>query len=846
MTHVKSPYNFVPAPRESEVFKCDWADQVCHDIPFEDGESGEIELMLRAETPIFVRNGHAEGKDTSEFSHVVVNGKKKYFIPATSLKGMLRNVLEIMTQSRMKLVDDDRHAVRQIMITKGTVIVEGYSLTEGDEKKNIKAGYLVEKDTKYYIYSCGKPMKIRYTDLDDVLGTDFGEQFDKPVLKSEMDKKFANRTGKYKYEKVINGKSLEHKFVIHPLDDVDKNGKEYQKSWVSEFQPLSYVLFANSSDDDFFYGRIVCVGQASNYSVSTARKGEYVFRGKREDVITDEKVKIEVPEKVMETFLFINRHNLHDELDDWKYWKNKLKEGVPVFYRSRQENGKEVVKDFGLTFMYKEPVKYSVKECLKYEEDDNDFAELLFGYTSKKQSLKGRVVFSHAFLTTNINDAEMKELTAAFAGPKSSYVPFYLKQNGNGKTHKFNTYNSNPVLRGYKRYPIHKYIKKLPTGSDARSTCLKPLPKDSIFSLKIRFFNLKKVEIGALLSAITFHGSNDELYHSLGAAKPFGYGKMKILDVNIKTLNYENGGWEEKVVKDYLGAFECEMKTKMPDWNSSEFIRELTAMSKEQKDDALLEYMELAHFQELKNTGRFLQNYTQYDKSGIELQTECSDLEGYKKERKKRKVFFEKERERLIAFLYRQDIQEIDKLIAANEYEKAKKIAEKHPCEDVFVEKLKGINKAETQWKAREEWGNVNKEDRAKIEEFIKRWKDCDVDVQELMQAQTCLNNLMKQKKEKRAAKAAASTFDVDYAKGFDKFKKEINKQFKLANGEFGEEKLKWIEKVITDFYRRKDKKFFKKNKLVSFKKYPWTDISKWLGEDNARELYEELTEKGN
>jgi hypothetical protein len=39
---IKSPYNFVPAPTEDQVFKPEWADQVSHDIPFSDGESGEI------------------------------------------------------------------------------------------------------------------------------------------------------------------------------------------------------------------------------------------------------------------------------------------------------------------------------------------------------------------------------------------------------------------------------------------------------------------------------------------------------------------------------------------------------------------------------------------------------------------------------------------------------------------------------------------------------------------------------------------------------------------------------------------------------------------------------------
>jgi len=42
---VNSTYNFVPAPTEAEVYKPNWSNQVSHDIPFSDGESGEIELQ---------------------------------------------------------------------------------------------------------------------------------------------------------------------------------------------------------------------------------------------------------------------------------------------------------------------------------------------------------------------------------------------------------------------------------------------------------------------------------------------------------------------------------------------------------------------------------------------------------------------------------------------------------------------------------------------------------------------------------------------------------------------------------------------------------------------------------
>ena len=63
MTHyIKAPFNFVPL--NEKVFFPDWADQISHDIPFSDGESGEIELELEAQTPIFVRNGHTKSKPT--------------------------------------------------------------------------------------------------------------------------------------------------------------------------------------------------------------------------------------------------------------------------------------------------------------------------------------------------------------------------------------------------------------------------------------------------------------------------------------------------------------------------------------------------------------------------------------------------------------------------------------------------------------------------------------------------------------------------------------------------------------------------------------------------------------
>ena len=157
---VKSPYNFVPAPEANEVFTPDWAEKVLHDMPLSaDAESGEISYTITAESPIFIRNGHSkkdhevfekwrDNKETEDFelneeekvrldrylSFSNYNGK--YFIPATSIKGMLRNVLEIMSFSRLNpnLVNDHRYGYRDL--SNGSDYMKNY------KSPAVKAGWL--------------------------------------------------------------------------------------------------------------------------------------------------------------------------------------------------------------------------------------------------------------------------------------------------------------------------------------------------------------------------------------------------------------------------------------------------------------------------------------------------------------------------------------------------------------------------------------------------------------------------------------------------------------------------------------------------------------------------------
>jgi hypothetical protein len=88
---ISSGYNFVPINKE--VFHPSWASKVSQDIPFSDGEDGIIEVTLDNVSPLFVRNGAATNEDKVYSSYVEDDGEKRFFIPGSSLKGMLRSVL---------------------------------------------------------------------------------------------------------------------------------------------------------------------------------------------------------------------------------------------------------------------------------------------------------------------------------------------------------------------------------------------------------------------------------------------------------------------------------------------------------------------------------------------------------------------------------------------------------------------------------------------------------------------------------------------------------------------------------------------------------------------------------
>ena len=561
---ITAPFNFVPL--SEEVFFPDWAEDVSHDIPFEDGESGSIDITITAKSPLFIRN-HSNDKDTPSEEFCNYNGE--YYIPSASVKGMVRNVLEIMSFSKMNQFDDDTYAVRDLSDANNFYMKE--------MKKDTFCGWLKKDGDSFVIEDCGKAGRIKHSEIDKVFNIDFSSQFKKGNFSDKANDKMAL----VKYQ-MIKDNNFTHTFEHTTTSTVGDKRYSYSKSSSTK-------------------GTIVLTGQPSARDESRKPPSGKVY----EFIFFEPKKDIQVSNKSMNNFLFAyfdKRTTQPKESEDWTFWKKKLSNGekVPVFF---QKNGSQIA-HFGLSYLYKLPYKHSIKDGVPKEHNSNraDLAETLFGFinSERKTALKGRVQFSHFKATKNIK--ELKSRTEILGTPRASYYPIYVKQNGDTL---FTTFmDNNFALAGRKRYPIHRgssVMQTEDTGNDKVGTTFKPLDKNIIFQGKVHFHNLKKVELGALLSALTFHNSK-ECYHNIGMAKSLGYGKIEIKLEGVKDLN------------SYLKAFEVQMSTSIDDWGNSDGIKELFTMAKEQQNsgNSQLKYMSLKSFSDNK-TGQkdYLRPYSQ-------------------------------------------------------------------------------------------------------------------------------------------------------------------------------------------------------------------------------------------
>lgn len=529
---IKAPYNFVPI--NHEVYIPSWGKQISMDVPFSDGEDGLIEVELQNNTPLFIRNGvGASACDKEEYSaHITLpNGEKRYFLPGSSLKGMLRSVMEILAFARLKedSYNDDFFGFRRF----------------GGSNDPLQTEYIKQMNEGV---CCGW---LRYDyKRDEYLLDDCGI-FDSNTCRISIE------TLREVYPRYKN---------VEDMNALDKN------------DVLGYP--------DIDGRTLVCTGKMKS------KKHEYLFdKVKNEDIHVDSDVIVK----------FKTVYKPSDYKDNL-YKKLNKGERIAVFFK-KDNHGKVSV--IGLTRNFRYPYKYRISDCIVQPNvgEGPDLVDCIFGYVNKEDALKGRVHVGNAFANKPVECAQLITKKGVLGQPSASYYPLYLRQKIQGK---YVTYNDDAEMAGRKRYRVHAphSLTEMPEGNGNENvmTLMKLLPAGQTFKLQISVHNLRPIEVGALLSALTFHGTEGPC-HNIGQGKSFGFGSLRIKKLELKNFKYDEHA--------YLKDFEWEM-SKFYDsnhpgelWANSDKVKALLSIAAEHADAEELELMDLKEYGDYRKNDKY-------------------------------------------------------------------------------------------------------------------------------------------------------------------------------------------------------------------------------------------------
>lgn len=326
------------------------------------------------------------------------------------------------------------------------------------------------------------------------------------------------------------------------------------------------------------------------FTGAIARKGhEYLFpmfQANHTDLIVTKQIVQDFFEAYKDSPY--NKENDKNHPNFIKNWLEAEKP-LPVFYKGNDK----CIERIGLTKVQRILKPFSIAQAIQNGQENSfglDFVQRIMGYVNGDDALKGRVQFSHSQIGM-ISDNQLIPAEGILGEPKASYYPLYIANQKNYDDPDF-------IIAGRKRYVIHKNGYQVgfpPTDQLSENTGVRTkmllLPSNLNMELRIRFHNLLPEELGAILSALTFHNTHG-LYHSIGMAKAYGYGKLRVDSVELR-------GTTKIDIAHYMMQFEKLMNQSLKaDWINSEQMIELAKYATPQSNG--LEVMELSEFSKQK------------------------------------------------------------------------------------------------------------------------------------------------------------------------------------------------------------------------------------------------------
>ena len=476
--------------------------------------TGTLKCKLRTYSSLFImgdrllKNGHSE--------EYFLKKDNEYLIPSSTLKGEIRTIIDVLTNSAIRNVEVER---------------------------------------------LEKRLKPR-----DEFGTKFGIIKKIPTNKEDGEIQVVK---KLKIEKKLSRNLI-------PGRDLKNGGIAYlrfKKNVVDKYEENHKI----NTRDDFMK---IYTSKKENSVIGRLWVSSDIFSKKYEKIfLENEKGTIyKFSKEEYEDFKYIIKQRIEREEKEGKssYLKEyKLKVGDPIIFEANEKEKKVLHLAFSeiprLRYKFS-PLDLVPKEFHQSDSLENlSFSEKLFGTTGNNEEIKKKKQENKEKKMTSLigriyfTDAKLNEEKAKFVAkkpitlkplgePHPTLLGFYLKTNG--------TYDlQGSKIRGRKFYWHHKdkIEKKFETFADSikmnskekYNSSLQLLDFGNEFEFEVYFNNLNDDELGVLIYSLELE---DDLLHKIGKGKSLGLGscKIEIKEVLLENKNKYNNFKKSKIFDEGL------------------------------------------------------------------------------------------------------------------------------------------------------------------------------------------------------------------------------------------------------------------------------------------------------
>jgi CRISPR-associated protein (TIGR03986 family) len=611
-----APYNFVSLPEKTlplvtqENLRAVDRDQKMnealpdHDSFLPNRKSGYFDVELETLSPLYIRAGFSvdefrkmekeKNEPPADFRNAVknkpdffyINEKGRPVIPGSSIRGMLRNLVSVITYSKLSGVTQKRMFYRNIgnefyryrMIQRNTPKMEG-----GFWKQNEDGSAVIKS---CYVFRIKEELLVKYLKTKNEIKDDLytKDETKNPPEVGPND----HPNPEFQHRKV---------YIKKAVIDLTKN-----------FKLIDGIRTDTPTENYPDEAILVITGPIDN------KKTAYLF------VEKEKKDEICVSPNMVKAF-----HD-EDQMTPWQkdaFPDGKIQTGDPIFYLRNGEN----LDFFGRAKMFRLPYKKNAFDCIPEnlrKPGEIDRTEAMFGFSrstdeinkmkadkidtrkqgEKARSYAGRISVTDAIFTgskpswlTNSSHPSEPIIPRILSSPKPTSTNLYLEQEGIIDAAIANHYDSPRArLRGHKFYwhQGNRNSKELETpvpdegsenplieknghikGTSTQHTQFNPLKFGNLFTFRVYFENLSPEELGALAWALQLKNKDNFKYaHSLGMGKPLGMGAVKLTPAlhminrskRYKTL-FSKNGWNledsQESIDGYINQFETDMNQKL-------------------------------------------------------------------------------------------------------------------------------------------------------------------------------------------------------------------------------------------------------------------------------------------